>query len=77
MANSKNPFSELAFKVNVQGVLYFYGLLLLDILLIIGRSVRAIRQAFPEFFSHTSNLVISSILVAVISLIWLLQGGSL
>jgi uncharacterized MnhB-related membrane protein len=66
---------KLKYQATVKGILIFFGLLLLDIGLQIAKLIPPLHSHFRVFFSHTSNFIITSILMAIISLIWLLQGA--
>ncbi|GAA3980984.1 hypothetical protein [Mucilaginibacter dorajii] len=75
MDNSFAKKLNLSYTINTKGVLLYYGLILFNLGLGFAKRLSFLQSRYHEFFSHTSNFIITSILVAVISFIWLLQGA--
>lgn len=67
------------FRPNIKGVVLFYLVLLLPLVLLLGKIRPAYRLHFipdgNEFYSHVSNFVISCLLLSVVSFVWILQGA--
>jgi len=70
-----NNSLKLKYNATIKGIIIFYGLLLLNIGLIVAKNAGKLHTVFGVFFSHISNFFITSILMSIISLIWLLQGA--
>ncbi len=66
---------KLKYTATTTAIIIYYGLLLFDLGLLLSKNIQVLHVEFAVFYSHISNFVISSILVSVISLIWLLQGA--
>lgn len=66
---------KLKYSANIKGIIIFYALLLVNIGLILAKTTGKLHLEFAVFFSHISNFYITSILMCIISLIWLLQGA--
>lgn len=67
---------KLKYTATTSAVVIYYGMLLFDMGLLLSKNIKILHTDFSVFYSHISNFVISSILVSIISLIWLLQGAS-
>lgn len=71
------PTKKLNFShtINAKGILLYYGLIFFNMGLGFAKRISFLQARYHEFFSHTSNFIITSTLVAVVSFIWLLQGA--
>ncbi|RWY50011.1 hypothetical protein [Mucilaginibacter gilvus] len=72
MGEKKSPFKFIA---SVKGIIVFMGFLLFNILLLSVKKTPFVQQYFQEVFTHTSNFIITSILMGTVSFIWILQGA--
>jgi hypothetical protein len=66
---------KLKYTATTSAIVIYYALLLFDMGLLLSKNIKVLHTDFGAFYSHISNFVISSILVSIISLIWLLQGA--
>jgi uncharacterized MnhB-related membrane protein len=71
------PLQNIQFKFapNIKGILTFYGFLIINIALLSIKKLQFIQLHFGEVFMHTSNFVITSLLMGIISFIWIMQGA--
>lgn len=72
MATSKHPFKYIATS---KGIAIYFSWLLFNIALLIAKKIPDLHFYSADFFSHTSNFVITGILMSVVSFIWILQGA--
>jgi len=66
---------QFKFAPNIKGILTFYGFLIINIALLSIKKLQFIQLYFGEVFMHTSNFVITSLLMGIISFIWIMQGA--
>lgn len=57
------------------GIALYYGIILVDLLLILGKDRNASNALVAEVSSHISNFAISSLLVSLLAFIMTLQGA--
>ena len=69
----KAPLFRLVPKV--KGILIFYSIILVDLAMMLGKNRRSENMLIAEISNHISNFSISSMLVALMSFIMLLQGA--
>jgi hypothetical protein len=68
---------KLSFKftANNKGIIAYYAWLMFNIALLSVKKLSFIQQHLHDVFTHTSNFIITAILMSSVSLIWLLQGA--
>ncbi|OOQ59914.1 hypothetical protein [Mucilaginibacter pedocola] len=66
---------SLKYTANTKGIVIYYAWLMFNIMLISIKKLSIIQQHFHQVFTHTSNFIITAILMSAVSLIWLLQGA--
>lgn len=66
---------KFKYRPNIGGIILYYGLLLFNVALLSVKNLPVVQRQLHEVFTHTSNFVITSILMSVISFIWIMQGA--